>query len=70
MSEREYTGEAYAKGAQATKFARLLDTRSDPRKYYTAYLCCDKDSHLMAPDGRTITHAGFNGREWYKKPRK
>lgn len=62
MSEREYTGEAYEKGAQATKFMNLIDKYvRKKRDYYDAYICCDKDSKLCTPDGRYIFHTGYTG---------
>ncbi len=64
MSEREYAGEAYAKGTQATKFVNLAFklARNHQENYY-AYMCCDQDSELCAPDGRYIFHAGFTGKK-------
>ena len=28
--------------------------------HYTAHICCDQDSHLIARDGRVIVHSGFD----------
>ncbi len=62
MSEREYAGEAYAKGTQATKFVNLVDKlRENYQEHYYAYVCCDQDSELRTPDGRYIVHSGFTG---------
>ena len=37
---------------------QLWDEMSDSATHYKARLCCDSDSYLKAPDGRSIFHRG------------
>lgn len=36
---------------------------SETKAHYFCQLCCDCDSYLKAPDGRTIHHKGYRGDE-------
>lgn len=47
--------------SDCAQFLALYKQRTDTRRWYRPFICCDEHSSLWTPDGRVLVHAGYSG---------
>ncbi len=61
VGEMDYLGYQSLGPTPYAEFLDLWRTRNDYDRYFIANLCCDADSYLWTPDGRSFVHQGYTG---------